>query len=217
MDFLPPPIAAYAEAHTAPEPPLLARLARETWVNVPYPRMLSGHAQGRLLSLLAKLIRPRRILDVGTYTGYSALCLAEGLVPGGELHTVDANDELASLVNRYVAEAGLAEVVHCHWAPAVDVLPTLPGPFELVFLDADKENNALYFSLIIEKVPPGGLIIVDNVLWSGKVTPEWWAPHQRPDDATQAVRAFNAAVLTDARVEPLLLPVRDGLLLLRRQ
>jgi caffeoyl-CoA O-methyltransferase len=217
MHFLPPDLEAYADQHTAPEPPLLARLARETRANVLYPRMLSGHTQGRLLSLLSKLIRPRRILEIGTYTGYSALCLAEGLAPGGELHTLDLNDELAALALRYFREAGLADVIHGYWGrPAADTLATLPGPWDLVFIDADKEQNARYFDLVIDQVPPGGLIIVDNVFWSGKVVDAYYPPGRVLDKDTRAVRAFNDAVVQDPRVEPFFLTVRDGLLLLRK-
>lgn len=218
MDFFPPDLLAYADAHTASEPPLLARLARETHARVHKARMLSGHAQGRLLSLLSKLTQPRRILEIGTFTGYSALCLAEGLVPGGELHTLDVNDELASFATRYFAEAGLADVIQGHWGrPAADVLTTLPGPWDLVFIDANKEQNQVYFDLVIDDVRPGGLLIVDNVLWYGKVLDRCLpAPAHPLDKETRAVRAFNAAVMQDARVEPVFLPVRDGLLLLRK-
>jgi caffeoyl-CoA O-methyltransferase len=215
MHFLPAEVEAYADFHTAPEAPLLARLARETRAKVHHARMLSGHAQGRLLSLFAKLIRPRQILELGTYTGYSALCLAEGLAEGGMLHTVDQNDELQAMVTGYIAEAGLQDRIRCYWGrPAVDVLPALTGPFELVFIDADKENNAVYFDLVIDKVPPGGLIIVDNVLWSGKALPSY--PHP-PDKDTRAVRAFNDSIMEDLRVEQIFLPLRDGLLLLRKR
>ncbi len=217
MHFFAPDLLAYADAHTAPEPPLLARLARQTHASVLYPRMLSGHVQGRLLALLSKLVRPRRILEVGTYTGYSALCLAEGLAPGGELHTVDTNDELAALATGYFREAGLADVIRGHWGrPAAQVLPTLPGPWDLVFLDADKEHNQQYYDLVIDAVPPGGLLLVDNVLWSGKVLDAYCPPGRALDRVTRAVRAFNAAARNDRRVEPLLLPLRDGLLVLRK-
>ncbi len=222
MDFLPPDIQAYADAHTAPEPPLLARLARETHARIHKARMLSGHAQGRLLSLLSKLTQPRRILEIGTFTGYSALCLAEGLAPGGELHTIDLNDELAALATRYFAEAGLADVIHGHWGrPALAVLPELhaagAGPWDLVFIDANKEQNQEYFDCVLDSVRPGGLVIVDNVLWYGKVLDAYLPdPAGGLDKETRAVRAFNAAVRQDARVEPVFLPVRDGLLLLRK-
>lgn len=224
MPFLPPALLAYADQHTAPEPPLLTRLARETHVRVHRARMLSGHAQGRLLSLLSKLIRPRRILEIGTFTGYSALCLAEGLAPDGELHTIDVNDELAALATRYFAEAGLADRIHGHWGcPAADALPDLcatcatAGPWELVFIDANKDQNQLYYDLVLDHIRPGGLLLVDNVLWYGKVLDEYLPDPARPlDKETRAVRAFNDAVLTDTRVEPLFLPLRDGLLLLRK-
>ena len=218
MDFLPPDLQAYADAHCGPEPPLLTRLARETHVRIHKSLMFSGHAQGRLLSLLSKLVAPRRILEIGTFTGYSALCLAEGLAPGGELHTLDLNDELAGLATRYFTEAGLADVIHGHWGrPAADVLPTLPGPWDLVFIDANKEQNQVYFELVIDHVRPGGLLLVDNVLWYGKVLDAYLPdPARGLDKETRAVRAFNDAMLHDARVEPVLLPVRDGLLLLRK-
>ncbi len=221
MPFLPPDLLAYADQHTAPEPPLLARLARETYVRVHKARMISGHAQGRLLSLLSKLMRPRRILEIGTFTGYSALCLAEGLAPDGELHTLDVNDELAALATRYFAEAGLGGRIHGHWGrPAAAVLPTLSpqaGPWDLVFIDADKEQNQRYFDLVIDHVRPGGLLIVDNVLWYGKIVDAYLpGPTRALDKETRAVRAFNAAVAHDPRVEPVFLPVRDGLLLLRK-
>ncbi len=187
--------------------------------------MLSGHAQGRLLSLLSKLVRPQCILEIGTFTGYSALCLAEGLAPGGELHTIDYDDELAAVATRFFREAGLGDVIHGHWGrPAAEVLPELQpaaGPWDVVFIDADKEQNQTYFNLVIPHVRPGGLVIVDNVLWHGKVLDAYLpdatrAPH-RLDKETRAVRAFNAAVAQDPRVEVVFLPLRDGLLLLRKR
>ncbi|MBC7449182.1 MAG: O-methyltransferase [Hymenobacteraceae bacterium] len=203
------------------EPPLLARLSRETYARVHKARMISGHAQGRLLSLLSKLMMPRRVLEIGTFTGYSALCLAEGLAPDGALHTIDINDELAALATRYFAEAGLAARIHGHWGqPATAVLPTLSpqaGPWDLVFIDADKEQNQRYFDLVIDHVRPGGLLIVDNVLWYGKVVDAYLPTGLRTlDKETRAVRSFNDSVVQDSRVEPVLLPVRDGLLLLRK-
>ena len=221
MHLLPPDLQAYADEHTAPEPPLLARLARETRARIHRAQMLSGHGQGRLLSLLSKLLAPRRILEIGTFTGYSALCLAEGLAPGGELHTLDLNDELASFATRYFREAGLADVIRGHWGqPAADVLPALcasAGPWDLVFIDADKEQNQAYFELVIDYVRPGGLVIVDNVLWYGKVLDAYLPdPARALDKETRAVRAFNDAARQDTRVEPVFLPVRDGLLLLRK-
>lgn len=215
MDFLSDELQAYADQHTSPETPLLARLNRETHVQVLAPRMLSGQLQGRLLSMLSHMVRPRRILELGTYTGYSALCLAEGLTADGELHTIEQNPELEDRIRRYVAEAGLSGSIHLHIGEALDVLPTLAETWDLVFIDADKINNEAYYELVLPQVRPGGFILVDNVLWSGKVLPS----HKvRPSDKdTQALRAFNDKVQQDARVENVLLPVRDGILMIRKR
>ena len=208
-------LQAYAEAHSEPEPPLLHQLWRETHLQLLMPRMATGHWQGRLLSMLAHLVRPRRVLEIGTFTGYATLCLAEGLAPEGRLHTIEINPERASRIRRYVAAAGLAASVTLHVGDAGDVLAELVGEvWDLVFIDADKINNARYFALVINQVRPGGLLIVDNVLWGGKALPNY--PAKANDHDTQAVRAFNEQVRHDPRVVPLLLPVRDGLLLLRR-
>ena len=206
---------AYADAHSEPEPPLLRQLWRETHLQLLMPRMASGHGQGRLLSLLSHLLRPRRILEIGTFTGYAALCLAEGLPPDGQLHTIEINPERERRIRRYVAAAGLSERVHLHLGAAAEVLKTLINEvWDLVFIDADKVHNQLYFDLIIERVRPDGLVLVDNVLWNGMVLPDYEVPPA--DHDTRAVRAFNEAVLRDRRVVPLLLPLRDGLLLLRK-
>ena len=206
---------AYADAHSEPEPPLLYQLWRETHLQLLMPRMASGHGQGRLLSFLSHMVRPRRILEIGTFTGYAALCLAEGLAPDGLLHTIEVNPERESRIRRYVAAAGLTERVHLHIGNAVDVLPLLVDEtWDLVFIDADKVNNQVYFGLVIDQVRPGGLVLVDNVLWGGKVLPDY--DPKPADHDTRAVRAFNDAVRHDARVAPLLLPLRDGLLLLRK-
>jgi predicted O-methyltransferase YrrM len=169
--------------------------------------MLSGHLQGRVLAALSKLLRPQAILEVGTYTGYSALCLAEGLQPGGVLHTIDINEELESMVRRYIAEAGLTQTIHLHVGDARQLIPALDATWDLVFLDADKENYATYFDLVIDRVRPGGVIVADNVLWSGKVIDETVT-----DVETSALRAYNAKVQADPRVENVLLPIRDGLM-----
>jgi caffeoyl-CoA O-methyltransferase len=205
----------YADLHSEPEPPLLYQLWRETHLQLLMPRMASGHGQGRLLSFLSHLMRPRRILEIGTFTGYAALCLAEGLAPDGLLHTIEVNPERESRIRRYVAAAGLTERVLLHIGRAVDVLPLLVDEtWDLVFIDADKVNNQVYFGLVIDQVRTGGLVLVDNVLWGGKVLPDY---DLKPSDHdTQAVRAFNDAVMHDSRVVPLLLPLRDGLLLLRK-
>ena len=209
------PTQAYADTHSAPEPPLLRQLWRETHLQLMMPRMATGHWQGRLLSMLAHLLRPRRVLEIGTFTGYATLCLAEGLAAGGLLHTIEVNRERESRIRRYVAAAELEAVVQLHLGDARDVLAGLVGEvWDLVFIDADKLHNQRYFELVIDQVRPGGLLVVDNVLWGGKALPDY-AP--RPNDHdTHAVRAFNEAMQHDPRVVPLLLPVRDGLLLLRR-
>lgn len=208
-------IQAYADAHSAPEPPLLYQLWRETHLQLLMPRMATGHWQGRLLSMLSHLMRPRRVLEIGTFTGYAALCLAEGLADGGHLHTIEINPERASRIRRYVAAAGLSARVTLYIGDARDVLAGLVGEvWDLVFIDADKINNGRYFELVINQVRPGGLLIVDNVLWGGKALPAY--PLKANDHDTRAVRAFNEQAQHDPRVVPLLLPVRDGLLLLRR-
>ena len=209
------PTELYAEQHTAPEPPLLARLTRETHLQTLLPRMSSGHVQGRLLSLLSHLTRPRRILEIGAFCGYATLCLAEGLAPDGRLHTIEIDPEREARIRRYVAAAGLAGQVRLHIGAALDVLPGLADEvWDLVFIDADKRNNDAYFEAVIEQVRPGGLLIIDNVLWSGKVLP---AHALRPGDKDTAfVRAFNDKMARDVRVKPVFLALRDGLLLLRK-
>jgi caffeoyl-CoA O-methyltransferase len=208
-------LQAYADAHSEPEPPLLHKLWRETHLQLLMPRMATGHWQGRLLSMLSHLIKPRRVLEIGTFTGYATLCLAEGLAQDGRLHTIEINPERESRIRRYVAAAGLTEQVHLHIGDARDILADLVGEvWDLVFIDADKINNGQYFDLVINQVRPGGLLIVDNVLWGGKALPSY--PLKGNDHDSRAVRAFNEQVRHDSRVVPLLLPVRDGLLLLRR-
>lgn len=212
MEFLPETIAQYAEAHTEPESDLLAQLNRETWATVLQPRMLSGHLQGRFLSLISHLVQPKNILEIGTYTGYSALCLAEGLAPNGHLHTIDINEELALIVKKYVHLAGFEDLITHHIGDALQIIPTLPQTWDLVFIDADKENYGAYFDLVVEKVHPGGLIIADNVLWSGKVV-ETAKPN---DTETLALQTFNQKVAKHPQVVPFLIPIRDGLMVLRK-
>jgi caffeoyl-CoA O-methyltransferase len=208
-------LQAYADAHSEPEPPLLHTLWRETHLQLLMPRMATGHWQGRLLSMLSHLLKPRRVLEIGTFTGYATLCLAEGLAADGQLHTIEVNPERESRIRRYVAAAGLTEQVHLHMGDARDILTDLVGEvWDLVFIDADKINNGRYFELVVNQVRPGGLLIVDNVLWGGKALPSY--PLKINDHDSRAVRAFNEQVRHDSRVVPLLLPVRDGLLLLRR-
>ena len=209
------PIQAYAESHTAPEPPLLAQLTRETHLQLLMPRMSSGPVQGRLLSMLSHLIRPRRILEIGTFCGYATLCLAEGLAPDGVLHTIEIDPEKEARIRRYMDAAGITAQVRLHIGAALDVLPGLVDElWDLVFIDADKRNNDAYFEAVIGRVRPGGLLIVDNVLWGSKVLPTHAL--KTGDKDTPLVRAFNDKMARDARVEPVFLPLRDGLLLLRK-
>jgi predicted O-methyltransferase YrrM len=210
MDFLPKKINAYAEALTSPESPLLQKINRETHVLVMRPRMLSGHLQGRFLSMWSKAVQPKQILEIGTYTAYATICLAEGLSPGGKVITIEINEELEERIQRYLGEAQLTDTVNCLIGDAQDIIPTLPGPFDLVWMDADKENYSRYFDLVIDKVSPGGWILADNVLWSGKVV------DAADDKDTRALTAFNEKVHRDKRVEHLLLPFRDGLMIMRK-
>lgn len=211
MDFLPQAIQQYIEQHTSDESALLKKINRDTQANVLKPRMLSGHVQGRFLSLISKLIQPKRILEIGTYTGYSAVCLAEGLAVGGQLTTIDINEELETKVRTSFKEAGLSDIIDYRIGNAQKIIPLLNDVFDLVFIDADKENYSLYFDLVIDKVKPGGLILADNVLWSGKIV----AP--KPDKDTQAIIDFNRKVQEDNRVENLLLSLRDGIMMIRRK
>jgi len=210
MEFLPPQIEEYARLHTEPEPELLQKLNRETHAKVLYPRMLSGHLQGRFLSMVSKMVRPKYILEIGTYTGYSALCLAEGLQPDGKLVTIDINEELESMCRRYFSQSPYNQQINLRIGDAKAIIPQLNYPFDLVFIDADKENYLFYYELLIPKLPSGAFILADNVLWSGKVLDE-----QHKDKETQSLREFNTHILNDTRVEKLLLPVRDGVMIIR--
>ncbi len=214
MDFLNPDLQRYAEMHTHPESALLKRLDRDTNLKALYPKMISGHLQGRILSMISHMIRPQRILEVGTFTGYSAICLAEGLAPGGKVITIDKNRELTDMVEEYLSAADIRSQVEVILGNALDVLPTLQDPFDLVFLDADKANYSKYFDLIIDLVTPGGYILADNVLWYGKVLNA--EVKDNNDKETLAIREFNKRVHEDSRVENVLLPVRDGLMILRK-
>ncbi|HEY0977733.1 MAG TPA: O-methyltransferase [Flavobacteriales bacterium] len=207
MQFIDPALDIYAERHGGPEARYLQELSSETRAKVHAPEMLSGHLQGRLLSLLSHLVRPRTIVEIGTFTGYSALCLAEGLAEGGQLHTIDIDPHLKEIVQRYIAKAGMQDRIVTHHRPALEVIPTLPAPFDLVFIDADKPNYPNYFDAVIDRMRPGGLIIADNVLWSGRVLQST----AEQDEATRAIIAYNTKVLNDPRVEQVVVPLRDGL------
>lgn len=211
MDFLPETISSYAEAHTSPESDLLKALNKETHLKTLQPRMLSGHLQGRFLSFLSKLQRPRRILEIGTFTGYAALCLAEGLTDDGILYTIEANDELQPIIKKYFRQAPQAHQLHLIIGNALNIIPEFNELFDIVFIDAGKRDYPAYFDLVIDKVIPGGIIIADNILWSGKVTLE------KKDTDTQIIDAFNKKMRADTRVECILLPIRDGLLMMRKK
>lgn len=207
MHFIPKALDEYAVNHTQNEPELLARLTRETYQKVLQPRMLSGHYQGRLLSMISKILRPATILEIGTYTGYSALCLAEGLAEDGILHTIDINEELEDLQNKYFSQSPYGSRIQSHLGNALDIIPKIEGFFDLVFMDADKPNYPAYYELIIGKMNSGGIILTDNVLWSGKVVEEV----KEDDESTKALIKYNRLVADDERLETILLPVRDGL------
>lgn len=211
MDFLPEKLTEYAENHSQPEPELLQQLNRETWLKVLQPRMLSGHLQGRVLSMISKLVHPKYILEIGTYTGYSALCLAEGMQKDGELHTIDINEELKSLQRKYFDQSNYGHQIFQYTGNALEVVPTLEKRFDLVFIDADKSNYTNYFELVVPKMNKGGLILSDNVLWNGKVI----QPIKKDDGDTEAIMAFNKQVNEDPRVESILLPIRDGVMISR--
>ncbi len=208
MEFLPEHIDRYACDHTEVEPDLLQRLHRETWRKVIMPRMLSGHLQGRFLSFISKMLRPNRILEVGAYTGYSAICLAEGLAEGGIIETIEINEELNTIQDKYWSEAGIDHQVIRHNASAMDVLPTLKNTFDLAFIDADKENYMHYYEMTLPLMRIGGVILIDNVLWSGKVAEEV----KGHDPETKVLKELNAFIQTDSRVSNLLIPIRDGIM-----
>ena len=211
MHFLSEELENYAAQHTEDEPLLLQELNKRTHLNVLQPRMISGHFQGRFLSLLSKMVQPRTILEIGTYTGYATLCLAEGLHPEGVLHTIDIKEELTDLQREFFDRSGYGSQIVQHLGKAADIIPSLDTTFDLVFIDADKQNYAHYFDLVIEKMNRGAIILSDNVLWSGKVVEE--VKHN--DKHTQALMAYNQKIKDDPRVETVLLPIRDGITLSR--
>ena len=213
MHFIPEKLDDYVVAHSESEPVLLAQLNRETYQKILQPRMLSGHYQGRLLSMLSKLINPKNILEIGTYTGYSALCLAEGMQASGQLHTIDINEELVDFQRKYFDKSGFGTQIHQHLGDALEIIPKLDMSFDLVFIDADKENYSNYFNVIIDKLNPGGIILSDNVLWSGKVLETTF---KKEDTSTPALIEYNKLLKADTRVETVVLPIRDGLTICRK-
>jgi caffeoyl-CoA O-methyltransferase len=210
MDFIDPAIQEYSEQHTSSESTLLKEINRHTHANVLRPRMLSGHLQGKLLAMLSCMKRPKRILEIGTYTGYSALCLAEGLQPDGKMTTIDINEELEQSVRDYIQKADMQSKINFLIGNALTLIPTLDEHWDLVFIDADKENYHRYYDLVIDRVNLNGIILADNVLWSGKVLDE------KPDKDTKAIIDFNSKIQNDPRVENVLLPVRDGIMMMRK-
>jgi len=213
MEFIDLQLAQYIEKHSSQESPILQKINRHTHAHVLKPRMLSGHVQGRILSMLSKMMNPQHILEIGTYTAYSAICLAEGLAEGGKLTTIDINEEQEDLVKGFLSEAGLSEKVEHIIGNALEIIPTLAQEFDIVFIDADKQNYLNYYQLVIDKVRPGGIIILDNILWSGKVIQEVKAK----DKDTQTILQVNQYIQEDPRVENVLLGVRDGLMIARKK
>lgn len=212
MDFINNQIEAYAEEFTRPEGEVLAALNRETYAKVMTPRMLSGHLQGQVLRMFSQMIKPTNILEIGTYTGYSALCMVDGLQEDGKLITIDINPELHDMVLRYIEKAGKTQQIDARVGNALAIIPTLQKQFDLVFIDADKENYSNYFDLVFDKLNVGGYIIADNVLWSGKVL----ADDAELDKDTIALKDYVKKLKADPRVESVLMPIRDGLLIARK-
>lgn len=213
MEFIAPELLAYCENHTSEEDELLRHISRETHTKVMMPRMLSGHLQGKFLELLVKMHNPKVILEIGTYTGYSGICMARGLATNGKLITLDINDEIAPMVKGFFEKSGLAHQIDYRLGNAMDIIPTLEGNFDMAFIDADKANYIKYYDLIIDRMNPGGIIMADNVLWSGKILVE---EGKKIDKDTKILLEYNKMVQEDPRVENILLPIRDGIMLARK-
>jgi len=212
MEILDPNLQAYLDDHCEQEPEVLQKINRDTYLKVLKPHMLSGHYQGRLLSFLSKMMQPKRILEIGTFTGYATICLAEGLTEDGIIHTIEVNREMEEMLNSHFKSTNVENKIKLHFGAAEEIIANLDEKsFDIVFIDADKKNNYNYFQLIIEKVRSGGLIIIDNVLWKGKVYGE------EKDADTQGIRKLNDQIAVDTRVEKIILPVRDGILLIRKK
>lgn len=213
MEFIDELIQQYSEAHTETESDLLKKLNRDTHLKINQPRMLSGHMQGRFLSFISKLVQPSFVLEIGTYTGYSALCLAEGLTKDGKLTTIDPNEETNVFAKTFFNQSAYSKQIELIQGQALNFIPTITHPIDLVFIDADKSNYLNYYKSVIDKVRIGGLIIADNVLWSGKILMD----EVKMDADTKTIHQFNEFVSNDERVEHLLLPIRDGLMILRKK
>jgi predicted O-methyltransferase YrrM len=212
MEFISNTLYDYVVAHSQEEPPLLADLYRQTHLKVLQPRMLSGPLQGRFLSVLAKLLQPKKILEVGTFTGYATLCLAEGLAKDGQIDTLDKNEELVDFQRSFFDRSPWGKQIHQHYGDAIQIIPTLEGQYDLVFLDADKKNYLNYVELLLPKIKKGGLLLSDNVLWSGKVLEET----QKNDQDTAVLKEYNQKLAKHPKLETVLLPLRDGLTLSRK-
>jgi caffeoyl-CoA O-methyltransferase len=205
-------LTEYIEKHTSPESEILARLNRETHVKILQSRMISGHVQGKLLEFLSLMIAPKYILEIGTFTGYSSICLASGLQKDGEIHTIECNDEIVHFAEKYFREAGISQQAVIHTGDALNIIPGLDRMFDLIFIDGEKTEYPEYYELCMDKLSPGGYILIDNVLWNGKVldTPE------PTDDDTSSIQQLNDKIQADRRVENIILPLRDGLMLVRK-
>lgn len=203
-------LTQYCEQHTSPQNEVLYQLERETYLKTLAPQMLSGHLQGQFLSFISQLQQPKTILEIGTFTGYAAICLAQGLPKDGIMHAIETNEELVYIIEKYLKKAGLDEKVILHVGDAKNIIPLLDTTFDLVFIDAGKHHNALYYDMVIDRLNPRGLILIDNVLWDGKVVQEKY------DKDTTAIDAFNKKIHADKRVENMILPIRDGILVARK-
>jgi caffeoyl-CoA O-methyltransferase len=212
INFIDDNILNYSISKSEKESKLLNDLYRETYLKVLNPRMISGHYQGRILSLISKIISPKKILEIGTYTGYSAICLCEGMDKDGILHTIDNNKELVEIQNKYFKKANLKDKIVQHSGDAKNIIPSIDEEFDIVFIDADKESYPEYYDLIINKVRSGGIIIADNILWSGKILEKV----EKDDQATKSIIEFNNKIIKDDRVKNIILPIRDGLNIIRK-
>ncbi|SFF02323.1 O-methyltransferase [Thermophagus xiamenensis] len=201
----------YIETHTSPEDELLYELRRQTHLKVLRPRMVSGQVQGQLLTMLCRMIQPKTVLEIGTFTGYSAICMARGMGSAAHLHTIERDDELETFIRQYICKAGLQNRIHLHIGDALNIIKTLNASFDLVFIDGDKREYPEYYKMVIEKMNPGGYILADNILWNGKVID----PEAQNDSYTKGILAFNKMVKEDPRVEQVILPMRDGLMMIR--